>query len=183
MIEIVGRRGRVTPILHRPPDTMESQSLRKLYDYVEFCTPTSKVCVLFLRTNQPFGGITKNGTQYYWSRSLTCLVLGLRILPLPTSRRPFVHLPEELLYVIFNEAKSVSENWRKPLFSLALVCRAWSRPALDTMYKDFGPNRNAIRCDVLPYASRLAKTLEYPPALGGKIRVLNTSTIVFGSRD
>ena len=176
VVEIVDRGEQVTLVLHRPPETMESQSLRKLYDYVEFCTPTSNSCVLFLCTNHPFGGIFKRDHRTHWSHSrdsVQNLVLGLRILPPPASRRPFVNPPEELLHMIFNEAKLVSENWRKLMLSLALVCRAWSRPALDTMYEDFGYSRDVMWI-VSPYASRLAETLEYYPALGKKIRVLDT---------
>ena len=177
VIEIVDREEKVAPILHRPPETMESQSLRKLYDYVEFCTPTSKSCVLFLRTNHPFRGIFERDHDY-WSPSVPAdtLVLGLRILPPLASRQPCVSLPAELLYMIFNQAKMVDENWRKLMFSLALVCRAWSRPALDTTYKEFGLDREVS-------ISRLANTLEYYPVFGEKIRLISTSGLFYNNVD
>ena len=178
VVEIVDRGEQVTPILHRPPETMESQSLRKLYDYVEFCTPTSKSCVILLRTNHPFRGIFKREKRSCLvSPPPADLVLGFRILPPFVSRRPFVRLPQELLHMIFNEAKLVSENWRKLMLSLALVCRAWSRPALDIMYEDFG-NSHDVMCNVFPYAPRLAKTLQHYPALGKKIRRFCTDTFL-----
>ena len=177
VIEIVDREEQVAPILHRPPETMESQSLRKLYDYVEFCTPTSKSCVLFLRTNHPFFGVFERDPEHWFpSASADTLVLGLRILPPLASRRPSVSLPEELLHMIFNEAKTVDENWRELMLSLALVCRAWSHPALDTMYNEFGLDREVS-------LSRLANTLEYYPALGEKIRFLSTSGLLQNNVD
>ena len=178
VVEIVDRGEQVTAILHRPPETMESLSLRTLYDYVEFCTPTSKSCVILLRTNHPFRGIFKRERHCHWSppRAPADLVLGFRILPPLASRRPFVRLPQELLHMIFNEAKLVSENWRKLMLSLALVCRAWSRPALDIMYEDFGSNHD-VMCNIFPYAPRLAKTLQDYPALGKKIRLFCTDTL------
>lgn len=166
-------------VLH-PWEATETQSLHILYEYAQLCTPTSRSCILVLLGNHPFSRHFKKGNLFRPNPgSLLPTVMtgilahGVRIIPPSASRRPFIQLPEELLRIIFEEAKMdrFQFNWRKTLLSFALVCRAWS-PASDCMYEEFS-QYNAGPAP--PNAPRLAKTLELIPDLGKKIRLFDSS--------
>lgn len=171
-----GPVNRVNLILH-PPEAMESHSLRTLYDHVEPCAPSSNSAILFLRINDTLrGSLTpKVRSRIICARSapMAIPVHGVRILPPPASRKPFINLPIELLHMIFEEAvkDKFQYSWRATLISFALVCRAW-RPALDHLFEHFGPFNAAL---VRPDAPQLAMTIRRNPELGMKIRVFDPS--------
>lgn len=164
-------------LLHPPQATEQTQSLRILYDYVELCTPTSRSCIRLLRTNHTFRGSLKrdnpSGLACVLPAPMGILAHGISILPPSTSRKPFIHLPSELLHMIFrNVARDTSQcSWRAALVFFALVCRTW-RPALDHLFENFG-RYNAGRKP--PDVLRLGRTLELNSELGRRIKAFDPS--------
>ena len=176
--EIVGSRNvwdEVDLKLH-PPQVTGPQLQRTLFDYVELCTPDSRSCVLFLMINHTFRTrytIHKAALLNISQIPMRTLSHGVRILPPSASRHPYIHLPTELLHLIFKEVvgDAHSGSWRGALISIALVCRCW-RSALDHLYTNFTPyNAGRNPPDIL----RLARTIELKPKLGTKIRCFDTT--------